>query len=567
MDIMRCARQRHLILGLGRTGYSAVEHLRAQGASVTVADTRECPPYLSRLRRRHPKVEVITGALPVERYGEFDRIVVSPGLAPPGAHGLTETPAGRGRRVPVIGDIELFAECLRETRGAPVIGVTGSNGKSTVTTMVARLLEAAGRVALTGGNLGPPALDLLDEPRPDFYVIELSSFQLETTRNIELAAGAILNLSEDHLDRHPDMASYAAAKARILRAARVGVLNRDDANLASLRAKHPRAVTFGLNRPAAAGDYGVVETGDGRFLGRGGEADAPPVRLAAADKLGATGAHNLANALAALALVEGAGVAVTPGMAEALYAYRGLAHRCELVAEVAGVKWVNDSKATNVGATVAAIVGLGGDGDAGDGVPAGAGDSHSDSDTTAADGDRHGDGAPAAKNLILIAGGLGKGADFAPLRASVARYVDRVALFGQDAPKLAQALRGCARLARLAHLRQAVAAVAAVAKPGQTVLFSPACASFDQFRNYRARGEAFKQAVAELAALAQPPAQESPPSRTPAPAAAPAPAPAPSPAPSPAASPSPAPSPAAVPSPSPAPAASPSPAPAEGSAA
>lgn len=461
----------NLVLGLGQTGFSVVGFLCARGEEVVVADSRDAPPFLRRLKKRHPKVEAVTGGLPAERFAAFDRIVVSPGLPPPDPAAV----AGDGARpVEVLGDIELFAQCLRETAGAPAIGVTGSNGKSTVTTMVAELLTAGGFNALAGGNLGPPALDLLACPRPDFYVLELSSFQLQTTQRIDLAAAAILNLSEDHLDRHLDMQDYAAAKARILPAARAAVLSRDDPGLADLRAARPDAVTFGLDAPPTARDYGIIETGataGGRFLARG----ATP--LAAADNLAAPGAHNIANALAALALVECAGVEITPAMADALVAWRGLEHRCELTAEVAGVRWVNDSKATNVGATIAAIAGLCGDGAAVGPAPA--------------------VGAP---GMILIAGGLGKGADFTPLRGPVGRHVGRAVLFGKDAHRLAEALAGCARLAPARGLRKAVGLAAAVAKPGQTVLFSPACASFDQFDDYQARGQAFKELVAELAA-------------------------------------------------------------------
>jgi len=485
-----------LVLGLGQTGYSVVEFLRARGEPVAVADTREHPPYLPRLRKRYPQVEVILGRLPVERYPEFDRLVVSPGLAPPRP---SELVYGDGERVEVLGDIELFAQCLHQTHGAPVIGVTGSNGKSTVTTMVAEMLNAGGYSALPGGNLGPPALNLLAEPRPDFYVLELSSFQLQTTRRIDLAAAAVLNLSEDHLDRHRDMREYAAAKSRILEGAAEAVLNRDDPGSAELRAAHPDAVTFGLGRPPDEFDYGVIDAADGRFLARG---DAP---LAAAEALTAPGAHNMANALAALALVECAGVEVTPVMADALLAWCGLEHRCELVATIDGVRWVNDSKATNVGATMAAIAGLCGDADAPPRHPrsllSGGGDG----------------GVATGKNrgLLLIAGGDGKGADFMPLRALVERHVGRAVLFGRDAPRLAEALSGAARLAPAHDLRQAVGLAAAVVKPGQTVLFSPACASFDQFRDYQMRGRAFKKIVAELAAESESAASPSAPSPSP----------------------------------------------------
>jgi len=432
-----------LVLGLGRTGYSVVEHLAARGDKITVADSRDVAPCLAQVRSRHPGVEVVTGRLPQERFGQFDRIVVSPGIA---------VKTGGAQRL--VGDIELFAESAR----APVIAITGSNGKSTVTTMVAALLAGAGRRALSGGNLGPPALALLAEPAPDFYVLELSSFQLESTHSLAPGAAAILNISQDHLDRYPDMRHYLEAKARILERATARVLNRDDPGLAALRSGDPAVVTFGLDRPPGERHYGVMDTARGRFLCKG------RVPLAAVERLSVPGAHNIANALAALALLECAGVSATPQAVEALLAYRGLEHRCEVVADIAGVRWVNDSKGTNVGATAAAIRGL------------------------------HGTGA----GLILIAGGLGKGADFGPLQAPVGRCVSHAVLFGHDAPRIAAALAGHTRIARAADLRQAVAWAARHARAGQVVLFSPACASFDQFHDYRARGLAFKRLVGEL---------------------------------------------------------------------
>ncbi|MDD9857325.1 MAG: UDP-N-acetylmuramoyl-L-alanine--D-glutamate ligase [Gammaproteobacteria bacterium] len=432
-----------LVLGLGKTGYSVVEHLAARGDKITVADSRAVAPCLAQVRARHPGVEVVTGRLPQERFGQFDRIVVSPGIA---------VKTGGAQRL--VGDIELFAESAR----APVIAITGSNGKSTVTTMVAALLQGAGRRALSGGNLGPPALQLLAEPAPDFYVLELSSFQLESTHSLAPAAAAILNISQDHLDRYPDMRRYIEAKARILERAATRVLNRDDPGLAALRSADPAVVSFGLGRPPGERDYGVMDTARGRFLCKG------RVPLAAVERLSVPGAHNIANALAALALMECAGVSATPAAVEALLAYRGLEHRCEMVADIAGVRWINDSKGTNVGATAAAIQGL------------------------------HG----AGPDLILIAGGLGKGADFAPLQAPVGRCVGHAVLFGHDAPRIAAALAGHTRIARAADLPQAVAWAARHARAGQVVLFSPACASFDQFDDYRARGLAFKQLVGEL---------------------------------------------------------------------
>ena len=442
-----------LVLGLGKTGYSVVEHLAARGEKITVADSRDLAPCLSLVRERHPRVEVITGGLPAEaRFAQFDRVVVSPGIAVASARRL-------------VGDIELFAESAR----APVIAITGSNGKSTVTTLVSKMLAAAGAKALTGGNIGTPALELLAQPPPDFYVLELSSFQLENTYSLAPKAAAILNISEDHLDRYAHIDRYVEAKARILEHAAVRVLNRGDAKLAALRQSQAQTITFGLDRPAGDGDYGVLASAQGRFLcrGHGGK------RLAAVEQLAVRGEQNIANALAALALVDAAtaGTATTatsdtPAVIEALLNFRGLEHRCEPVAEIAGVKWVNDSKGTNVGATVAAINGSdGGDED----------------------------------NLILIAGGIGKGADFSPLREPVGARVRHAVLFGRDAERIADALAGQTEISRATDLPHAVARAAELARAGQTVLFSPACASFDQFENYAERGLAFKRLVAALA--------------------------------------------------------------------
>ena len=446
-----------LVLGLGKTGYSVVEHLAARGEKVTVADSRDLAPCLSLVRERHPRVEVITGGLPAPaRFAQFDRVVVSPGIAVASARRL-------------VGDIELFAESAR----APVIAITGSNGKSTVTTLVSKMLAAAGAKALTGGNIGTPALELLAQPPPDFYVLELSSFQLENTYSLAPKAAAILNISEDHLDRYAHIDRYVEAKARILEHAAVRVLNRGDAKLAALQQTQTQTqtITFGLDRPAGDGDYGVLASAQGRFLcrGHGGK------RLAAVEQLAVRGEQNIANALAALALVDAAtgtttttAASDTPAVIEALLNFRGLEHRCEPVAEIAGVKWVNDSKGTNVGATVAAIVGSDG-----------------------SDGDED--------NLILIAGGIGKGADFSPLRAAVGARVRHAVLFGRDAERIADALAGQTEISRATDLPHAVARAAKLARAGQTVLFSPACASFDQFENYAERGLAFKRLVAALA--------------------------------------------------------------------
>lgn len=431
-----------LVLGLGKTGYSVVEYLCARGGKVTVADSRDLAPCLGRVRERYPRVEIITGGLPLDSLAKFDRIVVSPGIA---------LPAGAAGEKTLIGDIELFVE----NATAPIIAITGSNGKSTVTTLVAELLGAAGRRALTGGNIGTPALELLARPAPDFYVLELSSFQLENTHSLRAAAAAILNISEDHMDRYRHIGQYTDAKARILTGAAACVLNRDDPSSAPLLAANPDAVTFGLDRPAGERHYGLANTAKGRSLCRG---ESP---LGAVAQLALHGEQNIANVLAALALVESAGVAAAPPVVDAALGWGGLEHRCELVAEIGGVKWINDSKGTNVGATVAALRGFGDD-------------------------------------LILIAGGLGKGADFSPLRAAVGERVSHAVLFGRDAGRIADAIAGYAEVSRARDLKHAVSIAAAHTRAGRVVLFSPACASFDMFENYEQRGRVFKRLVAKL---------------------------------------------------------------------
>ena len=456
-----------LVLGLGKTGYSVVEYLCASGGEVTVADSRDLAPCLGQVREHYPQVKIITGGLPLDSLEQFDRIVISPGIA---------LPAGAAGEKTVIGDIELFVE----NATAPIIAITGSNGKSTVTTLVAELLAAAGKRALTGGNIGTPALELLARPTPDFYVLELSSFQLENTHSLRAAAAAILNISADHLDRYRHIGQYADAKARILTGAAARVLNRDDPASASLLAANPDAVTFGLDRPAGARHYGVVDTPDGRNLCRGQSQNQGVTPLGAVAELAVRGEQNIANVLAALALVESAGVPATPTVLDAAGRWGGLEHRCELVAEIGGVKWINDSKGTNVGATVAALRGHGGIG---------------------GDGDDNDD-----RDLILIAGGIGKGADFSPLRAPVDARVSHVVLFGRDADAIAAAIAGCAEISLARDLTHAVSIAAehAHVRAGRVVLFSPACASFDMFENYEQRGRAFKRLVAKLETKLEP---------------------------------------------------------------
>ena len=444
-----------LVVGAGASGLSCVRHLLRQGCAVRLLDTRHIPPQLAELRSLLPTHAIHLGGWPEAAFDGVDEIVVSPGI------GLDQPAllAAAARGVPLLGDIELFARAVRQ----PVLAITGSNGKSTVTTLVGEMLRGAGLEVAVGGNLGPPALDLLAGPEPDAYVLELSSFQLERTHSLRPAAACVLNISADHLDRHPSLADYAAAKARVLQGAGVAVLNRDDPAVAALATgleSGQRAVWFGLGAPAGADAFGLVEHADGPWLARG------DALLLPAAALRLPGRHNLANALAALALVT-ALEAPLPGALEALRAFAGLPHRTQWVAGHADTAWYDDSKGTNVGATLAAIAGL----------------------------------APTRPSgrLVLILGGQGKGQDFTPLRAALAAHGRAAVLIGEAADELAAAIDGSVPCERAANMPAAVAAAARLARPGDGVLLSPACASFDMFSGYAARGDAFATAARALA--------------------------------------------------------------------
>ncbi|MED5408736.1 MAG: UDP-N-acetylmuramoyl-L-alanine--D-glutamate ligase [Pseudomonadota bacterium] len=440
---------RALVLGLGQTGYSCVQYLDAQGVSVTVMDSREKPPYLEHLSRAFPHIELHAGSFDGEIAAQTEVLVMSPGVS------LRE-PALReaiDSGVEVIGDIELCARTCK----SPVIAVTGSNGKSTVTTLVSRLLEAAGLTVLTGGNIGRPALDLLSEPPPDYYVLELSSFQLETTVSLSAAVAAILNISPDHMDRYEDLTEYTAAKARIARGARVLVTERKEAGVVLDRdtiESVQSQVTFGLDLPEATTDYGVLSQGESEWLVRGNK------QLLLASELSVPGRHNVANALAALAIAESvSGPTQAPGM-EVVRTFTGLRHRCEVILERNGVLWVNDSKGTNPAATVAALQGMG-------------------------------------RPVVLIAGGQSKGADFSILARAVRRYTRQVVLIGEDRTRIADSLGQSVPMTLADNLQGAVSLAATWAQAGDVVLFSPACASFDMFEDYADRGEKFCLMVTE----------------------------------------------------------------------
>jgi UDP-N-acetylmuramoylalanine--D-glutamate ligase len=435
-----------VIVGLGSTGLSCARHLYEAGARFSVVDTRPNPPGLEALQREMPDVPVYAGAYPVDVITGASELVVSPGVA-------LEAPvvaAGRAAGVAVLGDIDLF---MREAQ-APVIGITGSNAKSTVTALVGQMAAEAGLDTGVGGNLGTPALDLLD-PRRELYVLELSSFQLERAGTLGLSVAAVLNVTADHLDRHGSMLAYHQAKHRIFRGCRAAVVNREDPLTLPLVPPDVNIVGWRMGEPEP-GDFGLRLVDGEEHLCRGFEP------LLAAAQLALVGRHNVANALAALALGNCAGLPVK-SMVATLRRFSGLPHRCEPVGEVRGVRYVNDSKGTNVGAAEAALEGLGATGD-----------------------------------VVLIAGGQGKGADFGVLRGPVQRRCRAVVLIGEDAPALREALDGVAPLLEANSMEAAVTAAAGAAQPGDTVLLSPACASFDMFSGYEERGEAFCAAVASL---------------------------------------------------------------------
>jgi UDP-N-acetylmuramoylalanine--D-glutamate ligase len=437
-----------IVVGLGKSGMSLVRFLANQGVSFAVADTRENPPELATLRRDFPRVDVRCGELDVEFLCRADELYVSPGLA-------LATPAlqqAAARGVKLSGDIDLFARHAK----APIIAITGSNAKSTVTTLVGEMALAAGKRVAVGGNLGTPALDLLADDI-ELYVMELSSFQLETTNHLGAEVATVLNVSEDHMDRYSGMPAYHLAKHRVFRGARQVVVNRHDVLTRPLIGEGLPCWTFGLNVPDFHG-FGLREENAQKYLAFQFE------KLMPVNELKIRGAHNQSNALAALALGHAVGLPME-AMLSSLRSFAGLEHRCQWLREHAGVNYYNDSKATNVGAALAAIQGLGAD---------------------------------IAGKLVLIAGGDGKGADFSGLRAPVAAHCRAVVLIGRDADLIAQALGDAVPRVRAATLGDAVLRSAELAQAGDAVLLAPACASFDMFNNYEERGRVFAQAVGDL---------------------------------------------------------------------
>jgi len=442
--------KQRIIVGLGATGLSVARYLAGRDLPFAVCDTRANPPGLDKLKRFAPMADLYLGELDAELLAGAGELIVSPGIA-------LATPAIKAALdagVSVVGDIELFA---REA-DAPIVAITGSNAKSTVTTLVGAMAEKAGRQVAVGGNIGTPALDLLDQ-RADLYVLELSSFQLETTWTLNAEVATVLNVSEDHMDRYGDLQAYHLAKHRIFRGARQVVINRDDPLTRPLVADQLPCWSFGLSLPDFRG-FGLIEKDGANWLAFEFNA------LMATAELKIRGAHNQANALAALALGHAVGLPLDDMLAT-LREFAGLPHRCQWLGQHGGVDYYDDSKATNVGAALAAIEGFGAD---------------------------------LAGKQVLIAGGDGKGADLSALVAPISRYCRAVILLGRDAPVLEQLLTGHIPVQRVATLDEAVAAAAVVAEPGDAVLLSPACASLDMFRNFEERGRLFADAVGRLSA-------------------------------------------------------------------
>lgn len=442
-----------LVLGLGESGFSAVRFLLSRGAGVRVADSRTEPPQAGALRKQFPQVSLLTGSFTREAFAGVELAIISPGVPLYDR----EIEAARARGVEVIGDVELFARLLcQEHPAVRGVAITGSNGKTTVTTLTGEIFKAAGLNPFVGGNIGTPPLDALREGFPfGSFVLELSSFQLETLSSLPLEAATVLNLSEDHLDRYPGgMTDYIAAKARIFARARLQIVNRDDA--VTLAMGGSDAISFGLNPPTLPSQWGLVGQGADAMICCGNE------QLFSLNQMELTGLHNAANVMAALALADAMNIPRSCSVAAAR-SFRGLPHRVEKVLEVNGVSWYDDSKGTNVGATLAALTGMP--------VP-----------------------------VVLIAGGDGKGQDFSPLKAALQQHARALVVIGRDGPLIEQAVQGVSiPVVRAADMEDAVHQAAQVAQSGDAVLMSPACASFDMFRNYLHRAEVFIAAVRALA--------------------------------------------------------------------
>ncbi len=431
------------VLGLGLTGLSVVRFLIKQNFNVVVFDSREAPPAMDILFAEFPTVPLIRSDFSSPLTDEYSQLVISPGLSPE----LAMISDALARDIDVIGDIELFARYIK----APIVAITGSNGKSTVTSMVYSMAKKAGLSAAIGGNIGTPVLDLLDQQQQyDVFVLELSSFQLELVSSLRPRVGVVLNISADHMDRYPSLAAYASTKAKLYQSSQTCVINKDDSWVIEMAGDCQSSIFFSESEPENQA-YGIRNIDGIDWLAKGQK------NLISSDELCIVGTHNLTNALAALALADVLGLPLEAAL-DALREFQGLAHRSEFVIEKCGVKWFNDSKGTNVGATIAALNGLPG-------------------------------------SIVLIAGGVSKGADFSSLRDVVKEKVKAVVLIGEDAPKIARVMRGVVPLFIEKNMAAAVNRANGIAAEGDSVLLSPACASFDMYDNYQHRGNVFKTEV------------------------------------------------------------------------
>tara|TARA_Y100001949_G_scaffold175422_1_gene185168 strand:- start:8890 stop:10248 length:1359 start_codon:yes stop_codon:yes gene_type:complete len=436
-----------VIVGLGKTGLSCFRYLSNQGLNVAITDSREEPPELLELRAEFESASVYLGQINEQVLLASDQIILSPGVSLDNK----SIKLSIENNIPVFGDIELFCQKAQ----APIIAVSGSNGKSTVTTIVAEMTRLAGLKTYVGGNIGIPALDLLSDSSPDLYVLELSSFQLETTYSLNAHASVVLNVSPDHMDRYSSLKDYANTKKRIYSGQGLMVLNKDEEYIHSIMDSKRDTIYFSLDAPEGE-NFGLINHNNEVWLSQGNE------KIINKNQLKIKGEHNISNALAAMALAGAVNVP-TNIMADVLKNFTGLEHRCQLVREIDNVSWYNDSKATNVEACIASITGL-----------------------------------CELGNIILIAGGDSKGADLSGLNPIVKKYIKRVFLFGIDANKLADVMGSDVDKEFVNNMNEAVKGASKIADPDDIVLLAPACSSLDMYKNYQQRGDAFISAIDAL---------------------------------------------------------------------
>lgn len=436
-----------IVVGLGKTGLSCIRYLRGKGYPVIAMDSRETPPCLTELQATHPEVEIHRGAFDLSILEKASELIISPGVS------LKEPDIAAAIRkgIPYCGDIDLFARVTKK----PIVAITGSNGKSTVTSLVGFLAKECGIRVKVGGNIGTPVLDLLDDDATELYVIELSSFQLETTFSLTTLSAVNLNITPDHMDRYDTLDDYIEAKLRIYQRCEHPVINLDDVKSYSNYPFTVNPVGFTLREPIKPEVYGLRVIDNESFLAKGTE------NLLSTKRLVLRGKHQYANILAALAIGEQIGLPMAT-MLKALTQFSGLPHRCQWVTNISGVDWYNDSKATNVGSALAAILGI---------------------------------GPEIQGKIIMLAGGLGKNADFSELYQPVADYVRSLILFGKDKYLIADALEGAAPIKIAQDMQDAISLAREVAQSGDAVILAPACASYDMFRDFEHRGEVFMELV------------------------------------------------------------------------